>query len=388
MGFGKQCQAKQPRGVHAIGMKKLSIRNILVPIDFSKMSSLAIEMAQRLARRFAATVHLVHVRQFSYPADLTAPFAPIAPSLSFTFDRESEQRTASQLNALAKKHGLGPVICHVLTGASAFNEICRLAREIPADLIVMPTHGHTGLKHVFLGSAAERVVQHSPCPVFVARQRGRQSKTGPASRINRILVPVDFSACSLDGVNYAIAFADRVGAKLILFHAVQLAPYTSGGFAYDLFSLEEAAQKDAERQMQEFLRMTKFGRVKFETAITMGPPTQEISTFAQNHDVDLIITSTHGLTGWKHILMGSTAEHVTRYAPCPVLVVPSHPKMRAAKLTRRVERGRKTGRPIANKAAQKYSTERERLTRKYRKLGVHPFPERRKTNKFRESHLS
>jgi nucleotide-binding universal stress UspA family protein len=368
-------------------MKRTNIRNILVPIDFSKMSGLAIETAQRLATRFAATAHLVHVRHFYYPADLTAPVVPIAPSLSVTYDRESEQRAARQLNALAKKRGLAPVICHVLTGAPVFDEICRLAKEIPADLIVMPTHGHTGLKHVFLGSTAERVVQHSPCPVFVARKSERQSKTGPGSRINRILVPVDFSDCSLDGLNYAIAFADRVAAKLILFHAVQLAPYTSGGFAYDLSSLEEAAQKDAERQMRAFVRMAKFGRVKFETAIRTGVPVREIAAFAKEQDADLIITSTHGRTGFSHVLIGSVAENIVRHAPCSVLVVPSHPQERAKHLVSRADRTRKLPRSKGRQTATKQMPHgTRRLTRRVRKIAAHSVQGRRKTNKFRESH--
>jgi nucleotide-binding universal stress UspA family protein len=64
----------------------------------------------------------------------------------------------------------------------------------------------------------------------------------------------------------------------------------------------------------------------------MGAPMQEICTFAEEKDVDLIITSTHGLTGFKHVLIGSIAEQVVRHAPCSVLVVPSHPKIRIANL--------------------------------------------------------
>jgi nucleotide-binding universal stress UspA family protein len=325
-------------------MKKTSIRNILVPIDFSKMSIQAIETAKGLAQRFGATVHLVHVHQFEYPAGFMGPVFS-AGRLPESFEEHRRKTLAEDLRELARSCGLSAAgATHLREGAPAFDEICSLAREIPADLIVVSTHGRTGLKHVFLGSTAERVVQHSPCPVFVARQTERRSKTGPAFTINTILVPVDFSECSLKGLNYAIPFADRVGAKLILFHAIQIAPYIGGGFAYDLSSLEEAARKDAERQMQEFVRMAKFGGVKFETAITMGPPAKEISTFAQNHKVDLIITSTHGRTGWKHMLIGSTAEHVVRYSRSPVLVVPSHPDVRSAKIVRETERSRRPGR--------------------------------------------
>jgi nucleotide-binding universal stress UspA family protein len=326
-------------------MKKPRIRNILVPIDFSEMSIQAIAPAKRLGQRFDANIHLVHIYEFYHPSRYMAPTPPLKPFALVGFEQYSTGQLDQRLRALAKKHGLpSDGTCHVESGGSAFHGICALARDLPADLIVTSTHGHTSLKHVFLGSTAERVVQHSPCPVFVARQRGPRSKNGLASTINNILVPVDFSACSVEGLHYAIAFAARVGAKIILFHAVHLAPYTSGGFAYDLSALEEAARKDAEHQMREFIRMAKLGRVKFETAITIGPPVPEICAFAQNNDVDLIITCTHGRTGLEHILIGSTAERVVRHAYCSVLVVPSHPDMRAAKLTRESKSARKSGR--------------------------------------------
>jgi nucleotide-binding universal stress UspA family protein len=371
-------------------MKSLSVQNILVPIDFSKMSIQAIETAKRVARPFGATIQLAHVHHFDYPVRFMAPTSPLIPFSAVTFEQDAEERLARQLETLANKEGLSPAACHLLSGAPAFDQICRLAREIPVDLIVTPTHGHTGLKHVFLGSTAERIVQHSPCPVFVVRERKQLSKTRPRLSINTILVPVDFSSCSREGLRYAITFANEFGARIILQHATYLGYiYSSEGIAlYDIPALQEAARENAERQMRKLVRTVKFGQLKFETVLTEGSPVLDICAFAKDHDVDLIITSTHGLTGLQHVLIGSIAEQVARHAPCSVLVVPSHPKMRAAKLTRRVERARKTGRPIANKDAQRYLMEREKFTRKYRKLGVHSFPERRKTNKFRESHLS
>jgi nucleotide-binding universal stress UspA family protein len=387
--FGKQRQAKQPRGVHAIGMKKLSIQDIVVPIDFSKMSLQAIKTASRLARRFAASLHLVHVRQFDYAGDFVAPAPPIVPFSFMPYEQDGERGVAKELNALAREYGVSSANCHVLSGAPPFDEICGFAQQIPADLIVMPTHGRTGLKHVFLGSTAERIVQHSSCPVLVTRGNVLQSQNGSRFSIKTILVPVDFSHSSREALRYAIGFANEFGARIILLHATYLGYiYSSEGTAlYDVPALQEAARENADRQMRKLVRAVKFGSAKFDTVLTGGSPAVDICAFAEEHDVDLIITSTHGLTGLKHVLIGSIAEQVVRHAPCSVLVAPSHPKMRAAKLTRRVERASKTGSPVANKAAQKYLTEREKLTRKYRKLGVHAFPERRKTNKFRESHL-
>jgi nucleotide-binding universal stress UspA family protein len=375
-------------------MKKLSIRNILVPIDFSKMSIQAIETAKGFAQRFGATIHLAHVHQFAYPAEFMGPVFP-AGELPESFEEHRSKELAEQLKTVATRSGLSARDqTHLRTGVAAFDEICRLAQEIPADLIVMPTHGRTGLKHVFLGSTAEQIVQHSPYPVFVARQKRRRAKTSRTLMPDTILVPVDFSGCSLEGLKYAISFADSVAARLIVFHTVYLGyAYTADGFAmYDLFALEDAARKNAERQMRQFLRAVKFGAVKHETAITPGWPVAEICAFAKARDVDLIITATHGLTGLKHVLIGSIAEQVVRHAPCPVLVVPSHPTARAARLARGAESARKARLRLEDKEIKTLKSsgfiEREKFTRKYRKLTSHPFPERRKTNKFRESHVS
>jgi len=318
-------------------MKTLNIQNIIVPIDFSKMSVQAIQIAKQLARRFGASIHLAHVRQFNYAADLMAPVPPMVPFAFTPYEHDAARSVLKELEEVASECGVSSASCDVLSGAPPFDEICRLGHTIPADLIVMPTHGRTGLKHVFLGSTAERIVQHSSCPVLVTRGNSAQSKNGSRFRVKTILVPVDFSSCSREGVRYAIAFANEFGAQIILVHATYLGyVYSSEGTAiYDIPGLQRAARQTAERKMREFLRSVNFGAVKYQTAFTDGSPVTDICAFAKDHDVDLIITSTHGFTGFTHVLIGSIAEQVVRHAPCSVLVVPSHPHIRAANLARR-----------------------------------------------------
>src|SRR5262245_59272183 len=314
-------------------MKKLSIRNILVPIDFSKLSVQAIATAKSLAQRFGATIHLAHVHQWQYPANFMGP----GMSSEFSSAEHENIQLAKELKSIANKAGLSSRDqTHLRTGASAFHEICRLAREISADLIVMPTHGHTGLKRVFLGSTAERVVRHAPCPVFVVRQFGKRA-TEKKFDYKKVLVPVDFSGCSQRGLEYAIGVANELGAKIALLHAAYLGYIYSaeeGTALYDIPGLQKAARKNAERRMRKLIRAVKFGGVKFETVFTEGSPALDICDFAKDHAVDLIITSTHGLTGFQHVLIGSVAEKVVRHAPCSVVVVPSHPKVRAATLAK------------------------------------------------------
>ena len=350
-------------------MKTSNIQNIVVPIDFSKMSVQAVQIAKLLARRFSASIHLAHVRQLNYAADFVAPAPPIVPFSFIPYEQNGERTALKELKKVAGECGVSSGNCDVLTGAPPFDEICGFAQTVPADLIVMSTHGRTGLKHVFLGSTAERIVQHSSCPVLVTRGSALQANNGSQFRIKTILVPVDFSNCSREGLRYAIAFANEFGAKIILLHATYLGYVysTEGSAIYDIPGLQKHARKTAERKMREFMRSVNFGAVKFETVFTEGSPVLDICAFAKDRDVDLIITSTHGFTGFTHVLIGSIAEQVVRHAHCSVLVVPSHPHVRAAKLAKsagtrvnRVARQRQSPNAPVDKA----------VTRKDRKLAT------------------
>jgi nucleotide-binding universal stress UspA family protein len=369
-------------------MERLVIKNVLVPIDFSDMSIAAIGAAKRLAQRFSATVHLAHVYEYYYPTGFLAPVAPIFLS-PVTYVEDAVKAASKQLRKLAREHGLTGR-CETRTGGPVFDDICRIAREIPADLIVTPTHGRTGLKHFFLGSTAERLVQHSPCPVFVAKKPLLSaSRTGPL-RIDKILVPVDFSRCSFDELEYAIQLASTFAAKIFVLNAVYLGyAYTPDGFAmYDLGVLEEAERKFAEREMAKFVRRAKFGRVKFETAVEIGPPVDYICAFAQNNGIDLIVIPTHGRTGFEHVMIGSTAEQVVRRASCPVWVVPSHPEIRIKQLARQARTAHRSAPTTARHLSAGHEpAEPAVFAQKYIKRGAHPPPERRQINKFRESHL-
>ena len=368
-------------------MKTLTIQNIVVPIDFSKMSVQAIQIARRLARRFSASIHLAHVRQFNYAADFVAPAPPIVPFSFMPYEQDGNRSVLKELETVAANCGASSACCHVLNGAPPFDEICRLSQTIPADLIVTPTHGRTGLRHVFLGSTAERIVQHSSCPVLVTRGNAAQSNNGSRFRFKTILVPVDFSDCSRDGLRYAIGFAKEFGAKIILLHATYLGYiYSAEGTAiYDIPALQDAARKTVARKMRDLVQSVNFAGVKFETVFTEASPVLDICEYASKHHVDLIISSTHGLTGLKHVLIGSVAEQVVRRAPCSVIVVPSHPQTRAARLEESA--GARANKRASRPELRKPGKDRA-LTKRDRKLAAHAFPEQRKTNKFRESHFT
>jgi nucleotide-binding universal stress UspA family protein len=304
--------------------------HILVPIDFSRPSLKAIPYALAISRQFGADVHLLHVTDTSQqppPTLLTLPLVPQA---------EWNRRLMKRLKAVALKYRTN---CNVSTleprSGTAYEEICATARELKADLIVIATHGYTGYRRAFLGSTAERVVQHSPCPVLVVRQHAwhwngwvdPRSSTG--FQLEKILVPIDFSECSKAALTYASGLARDVKAELQLLYVINPHWYPFGDkyAALDAARLMDDASRAAQKQM---CSMAAKSNGRYSAGVRHGSPAIEICN-AANEDVDLIVISTHGRTGLGHLLIGSTAEHVVRYARCPVLVIPAR-KNRKRKL--------------------------------------------------------
>lgn len=305
------------------------IDNILVPLDFSRPSLKALEYAVPLAERFGAKLHLVHAFDYDYPMSTLSAMPLAIP------DAEITRRIKRRLKDVAKKHkiALAPENCHVVKGR-AYDAVCQLARKLGSGLIVTTTRGHTGLRHVFLGSTAERIVQHAACGVLVVREHEREfvRETGGAAkskgtiRLKKILVPLDFSDCSMVGLKSAVRFAQVWGAQLVTFNCVPLQTFISYGEygGRDSTALIDYAQKAAREQMDEIVSSLKSQDIVIEGVVELGAPAQAICDYARTHEVELIITATHGSTGLTHVLLGSTAEHVVRHAHCPVIVMPSY----------------------------------------------------------------
>ena len=145
----------------------ISLNRILAATDFSPSSDHALRYAAEFAQRFGAELHLLHVTQ-----DLATAALAMAPLIPAEVDyREQQFEVASrELDRLPAALGLKvPKAVREVREGTAFVEIIRYARDHQIDLIVMGTHGRSGLAHVLLGSVAERVVRKAPCPVLTVR---------------------------------------------------------------------------------------------------------------------------------------------------------------------------------------------------------------------------
>lgn len=142
------------------------ITQILVPIDFSSQSEAALQYAVDLAKRYGASLHLLHAYQVPSYALPGAYIVPDKNEMARLVNGLKLQLEAAKRDALAE--GATSVEATLLPGGAALT-ILDFARERAFDLIVMGTHGRTGLKHLLIGSTAESVVRTAPCPVFTVR---------------------------------------------------------------------------------------------------------------------------------------------------------------------------------------------------------------------------
>ena len=302
---------------------RLNIKKILAAVDLSAPSMQALNYAIPLAERFQAELHLVYVHE-DRPEFSTPEWSQLLYDIAKMRTRvESQGSAKSGRPSLIRAEN-----CHVLIGR-AYKKVCDFARDSAAGLIVVTSRGQTGLARIVLGSTAERIVQFAPCPVLVARQRkpmeeAQRKEVEFAPR--NILVPVDFSQCSMAGLKYAALFATAFGARLLLFHAL----FPPNPVLVDRMSaslpdeLDVTQRMEAQLEMEALIQLHFMRGVSCATEIRTGYAIQEICAAIERANVDLVITSTHGKTGLKHAVIGSIAEHVVRYAERPVMVVPSY----------------------------------------------------------------
>ena len=145
----------------------------------------------------------------------------------------------------------------------------------------------------------------------------------PALHVQKILVPIDFSTPCNKAFKYALGFARQFGSQIVMIHVIEPAP----GAGTEPLAGERMPQTQdelalAEEKMQTLADASpRDAHLHITSGIRRGVATHEIVQAAEELDVDLIIMATHGLQGWRHFGLGSTADRVARAAPCPVLIV-------------------------------------------------------------------
>jgi nucleotide-binding universal stress UspA family protein len=306
-------------------------QRLLVPTDFSPPSLKALHYACALAKREIELLHVVE------PPIALAGFDPVAVLIP---EDEQVNRAHDELEKIAAEHPVpGLTISAEARPGLAATEIVKAAAEWPADLVVLSTHGRTGLGHLLTGSVAEKVIRHCTCPMLLVRKHEHDfaiAEAGgpPELRLERILVPTDFSPRALQALRFARAFAECHGGRIALLHSLHVegffcpSKFPGSDTAGSVADLKNGAWKEIHRLAEEEVPKPLFGG----TSVTVGSPLEEIPKIAALGRYDVIICATHGAAPIRHAILGSTAERLVWQAPCPVLVVPEMAPPGAAEL--------------------------------------------------------
>lgn len=294
-------------------------QKLVVGIDFSAESERAARQALVVARHLGAALVLVHVcdgTELPLVAEQGSALAREAAGRIREREAAEVERARDALDALlGQLSGQGVEVSRMLMDQGSDRGLSAAARLVGASLVVVGTHGRTGLRWIFLGSVAQRVVRGCDADVLVVR---REHLDG----YRRILVATDFSDNADRLLERAVALAPR-GARIDVLHVADAgdmlgdAWLSSGAGA----ALWDALVNDL-RARGEALA-SRHARPDLEIAFHLAAerPAPAIIAWLETHGHDLAVLGTHGRKGLRRALLGSVAEAVVRHAPCSVLVV-------------------------------------------------------------------
>lgn len=284
----------------------LRIRTVVFPTDGSAWAEHTFAQAAFYAANHDATLHVLRVAQG--PPDQPPATAPGLSSDAF----------GDRLRAVAAA-SVGLDLVHSgIAARSPEVGILDYAERVGADLVVMSTHGRTGLDRVLTGSTTEAVVRRARCPVLTLQTAAERTVVS----VKRILVPTDFSAATYHALAHAVALARLHGAALDLVHIVEPPPEVwIGGEVIGWNENSPRRVDDARAALQDLTDEVGIHNIPLTLHVLMGPPARGILDAAERVDADLIVMGTHGRTGARRLLVGSVTEKVVQRAPCPVFVV-------------------------------------------------------------------
>jgi nucleotide-binding universal stress UspA family protein len=298
---------------------------VLVPLDGSSLAEQAIPYAATIAGQTGKVVFL-HV------TPTPEPIRALSGRVSAT---EEEVRTIDQQRANETLRTAAERWQEVLentpelivkTGDPA-EEILQTADEQSSTYLVMASHGRGAVQRLAFGSVADRIARTSKIPALIVRPADAEIEPGPA-QIRRLLVPLDGSSLSEEALPVAANLATGLQLPVHLVQAINpsavLLP-TPGSAAYPAEVYTELAQEletEARNNLEKAGTGLSARGLSYTSSVAEGAPVIVIEDTAE--DGDIIVMASHGRSGLKRWLLGSTAEKLVRSGPAPVLLVPAH----------------------------------------------------------------
>lgn len=293
------------------------ITRILCPVDLSDQSRHALDEAVALGRHYGAAVTALYVIPpiSPVPATLEAPVA-------YVYTPEELDAIDAEVRAFVHAEEAGRAVEVSVVEGPVVGSILARAEALRADLIVIGTHGRSGVQRVILGSVAERVLAHATCPVMTVPPRSSDAVPFGRSMFSRVLCAVDHSPSALKALELATVLAREADATLTLVNVIEPATAfepvlaTIGGST----EYQEAVMTGARAHVHRLAPPDLARRSRVRELVVTGKPYPAILQLARDEKVDLIVCGAHG--GLNTVLgIGSTTNHIVRDALCPVISV-------------------------------------------------------------------
>jgi len=283
-------------------VSRLSLKNILVPTDFSPASQDAVPFAQTLAETYGSTVLFAH-------AVAPQPHRRIVTERIPEEDEAVWQDARQKLDTFAHE-----AACNALTWKTMLSRgdvadvIPKMIAEHGVDLIVLGTHGRRGVSKMILGSQAEKIYRQADCPVLVVGPKVRPTDEW---KLRQILYPVDRSVPEL-ALHYALSLAEENQSSLLLMEAFPLVPWQH----------REGVERSSRRAMEDLVPRQAGDWCNPEYVVRWEQPGEAIVSLAQKREVDLIVMSVHRshVSSRSHLPWPLSSE-VIGQVHCPVLTI-------------------------------------------------------------------
>jgi len=298
------------------------LQSLLVPLDGSEFSERTLHLAQGLAKATGASLHLAHVH-VPHPPDhflSNTQFHYEGLDMEEYEARHKAEEEAYLADVQAKLAPDTPVDSALLEGHVA-EEVARYAETVDADMILITTHGHTGVSRMWLGSVADALVRLTSMPLLVVHPAQGGHVPDDVLSFKHVMVPLDGSELSATILGAAADLASASGARLTLVHVVsssavlgaRIFPLLPDDLTPAMAKAREYLESKAEELRARGLRVDV--HVEEHEA-----PGRAIAAVADKLDADVIALATHGYGGLKRALLGSVADKVLRSSPLPLLV--------------------------------------------------------------------
>jgi len=289
--------------------------HILCPTDLSESSVRPLTYAAALTRWYKAQLTVLHVVPTFEP--MLVRSASLDDAVQW-LSPVSREEVLAELRRVANAAGAGSIdVTFAAEAGDPARTIVDQAVTIPADLVVMGTHGRSGFERFMIGSIAEKVLRKAPCPVLMVPPH--VTATLPAEvRFKNILCPMDFSSSALQAFGFALDLARQADGAVTVLHAIEwLAEQEPRAHSpFDVPGYRQHLIDDARERMQSVA-----AEEPIEDVVVFGRAHREILRRAADTAADLIVMGAQGRGGLGLALFGSTTQQVVRAAPCPVLTV-------------------------------------------------------------------